>query len=215
MAGLVFESAIFFTYASSIWRHVLVSVDGQRPPEKQDVRLRIMRHIMHPTLALLHTQVSPFCLWHQVCFGHHFGQVFGQHHVAIFEFFIRVLVRVVDVLFGHFEGPIWRSWKLKLRGKVNYYMEFCVWHPGRNSSRPWGKLPLACHSRDKLHVNLMPCSLFSTLKWLNWAHWGQEWEKWQELREPCLKWIKGGKNYSFQDESRKLKLKNNLKINFL
>ncbi len=54
-------------------------------------------------LALLHAQVPPLCLAHEVGLGHQLGQVLGQHHVAVLELVVVVLVGVVDVLVRHLE----------------------------------------------------------------------------------------------------------------
>ena len=73
----------------------------QRPPEHQNVLLRPVLHIVNPAQALLHPEVPPLCLRHEVSLGDQFGQVLGQHHVAVLVRIIIILVTVIDFLVGH------------------------------------------------------------------------------------------------------------------
>lgn len=75
-----------------------------RSSEEEDMRLRLVSHVVDPALALLNTQVPPLLLRHEVCPGNHLGQIFGQHHVPVLELVVVVLVGVVDVLARHLES---------------------------------------------------------------------------------------------------------------
>lgn len=50
---------------------------GQGASEQQDVWLWLVDHVMHPSLALLDPQISPFRLWHQMGLGDTLGKVLG------------------------------------------------------------------------------------------------------------------------------------------
>ena len=56
---------------------------------------------MHPAQALLDAQVPPLRLGHEVRLRHELGEVLGEHHVAVLELVVSVLVAVVDVLLRH------------------------------------------------------------------------------------------------------------------
>lgn len=43
--------------------------------EQQDVRLRLVDHVVDPAVALLDAEAAPFRLAHQVCLGHQFRDV--------------------------------------------------------------------------------------------------------------------------------------------
>ena len=77
------------------------SLLGEGPPEQQDVLLRPVEHVVHPAQALLDAQVPPLRLGHQVRLRHELGEVPGEHHVAVLELVVSVLVAVVDVLLRH------------------------------------------------------------------------------------------------------------------
>jgi len=73
----------------------------QRPPEHQDVGLRLVQHVVDPAQALLHPEVPPLGLGHEVSLGDQLGQVLWQLNVAVLVHIIRILVTVVDVLVRH------------------------------------------------------------------------------------------------------------------
>lgn len=54
------------------------SCAGDRPPEQQNVRLRLVLHVVDPAARLLHTNCPPFLLAHQVL-GQQPHQLLGQH----------------------------------------------------------------------------------------------------------------------------------------
>ena len=74
---------------------------GNGPSEEQNVRLRLVEHVVDPALALLNSQLPPLLLGHEVGLGDEFGEVLGQHDVPVLELVIEVLVGVVDLLAGH------------------------------------------------------------------------------------------------------------------
>ena len=51
-------------------------------PEEEDVRLGSVHHVVDPAGRLLHAQVAPLRLGHQVSLGHQLRNVWGQHHVS-------------------------------------------------------------------------------------------------------------------------------------
>ncbi|QQP56562.1 Cyclin-dependent kinases regulatory subunit, partial [Caligus rogercresseyi] len=58
----------------------------------EDVRLRFVRHVVDPSLALLYAQMRP---------GNQLGQLTRKHDVTVFKLVVVVLVRVVNLLGAH------------------------------------------------------------------------------------------------------------------
>lgn len=73
---------------------------GQGSSKHQNVGFWIMLHVVNPSLALLHTETSPFRLRHQFT-GNQFCNFFWKHHMSIFVLVISVFVWVINVLVGH------------------------------------------------------------------------------------------------------------------
>jgi len=69
--------------------------------EKQNVGLRSVEHVVDPTRTLLHSQVAPLGLGHQMSVGHLVGNVLGQLHVPILKVIVCVLLRVPNVIHWH------------------------------------------------------------------------------------------------------------------
>jgi len=91
----------------------------QRPPEHQDVLLGPVLHVVNPAQALLHPEVPPFGLGHEMSLGDQLGQVLGQHHVAVLVLIIVILVTVVDFLVGHGGKTTCRTFVTKFLGHLN------------------------------------------------------------------------------------------------
>ena len=89
---------------------------------------RIMGHVVDPSLTLLNSNASPFGFRHQMRFWNHFGQVFRQHHMAIFKFFVRIFVGIINVFAWHsvIQARIWsfRLIYVKKCIKTYFFVEF-------------------------------------------------------------------------------------------
>eukprot|EP00302_Diacronema_sp_CCMP2436_P028816 CAMPEP_0179950400 /NCGR_PEP_ID=MMETSP0983-20121128/22913_1 /TAXON_ID=483367 /ORGANISM="non described non described, Strain CCMP 2436" /LENGTH=210 /DNA_ID=CAMNT_0021860333 /DNA_START=68 /DNA_END=701 /DNA_ORIENTATION=+ len=72
-------------------------VRATRPAEEQDVRLRLVDAVMHPSAALLHAETAPLVLQQQLALGHLLRHVLGQNHVPVLKVVIAVLVGILDV----------------------------------------------------------------------------------------------------------------------
>lgn len=97
-----FVSLITFDVVANL----LLLTDGllalrQRSTEQQDVGFRLVDHVMNPAVTLLHADVSPFRLGHQVRLGHAGGDLLRQDDVPILERLVEVFVAVVDVVGRH------------------------------------------------------------------------------------------------------------------
>ena len=79
--------------------------------------LWLVQHVVDPSQALLHTNVPPLNLGHQVGLGDQLGQVLWEHHVPVLELLVSVLVTVVNVLVRH--GVV----VLRLEGCTTYNSE--------------------------------------------------------------------------------------------
>ena len=92
------------------------------------MRFRIMGHVVNPSLTLLNSNASPFGFRHQMRFWNHFGQVFRQHHMAIFKFFVRIFVGIINVFAWHsvIQARIWsfRLIYVKKCIKTYFFVEF-------------------------------------------------------------------------------------------
>ena len=74
-------------------------------PEEENMRLREVHAVVDPPDALLHPEVPPLGLRHEVVSRNQLRQLLRQDDVAVLEVLVLVLVRVVDlvldVLVGH------------------------------------------------------------------------------------------------------------------
>ena len=74
-------------------------------PEEENMRLREVHAVVDPPDALLHPEVPPLGLRHEVIPRHQLRQLLRQDDVTVLEVLVLVLVRVVDlvldVLVGH------------------------------------------------------------------------------------------------------------------
>ena len=86
---------------SHLDREILTSSLGQLSPEEKNVRLGLVKHVVHPAQTLLDPEVPPLGLGHEVGLGDELGEVLGQHHVTVLVLVVRVLVAVVNVFLRH------------------------------------------------------------------------------------------------------------------
>lgn len=86
-------------WKSSLW----ISANGSS--EQQNMRLRFMKLIMHPSSWLLDTNSSPLIFWQQFVSGNLFVDISGEDDMTIFVVIVLVLVWVFDFVWvvGHFE----------------------------------------------------------------------------------------------------------------
>lgn len=73
----------------------------QRSSEEQDVRFRLVNHVMHPSLTLLNTQIPPFCLGHQMGLRDSFSNVLRKHDMPVLELIVVVFIGVINLLVRH------------------------------------------------------------------------------------------------------------------
>ena len=78
-----------------------VHLVGDRSTEQQNVWLRFVCHVVHPSLALLNPKLSPLGLGHEVRLGNKLGKILRQHNVAVFVLVVEVFVRIVNILGRH------------------------------------------------------------------------------------------------------------------
>lgn len=76
--------------------------------EHKYVRFWLVHHIMHPSLALLHTDGSPFCFWHQMIFWHKLGNIFRKYHMSVLIINVKIFVWIVYLLCRHFRKIKWQ-----------------------------------------------------------------------------------------------------------
>ncbi|GET91716.1 cyclin-dependent kinase regulatory subunit [Leishmania tarentolae] len=68
-----------------------------RALEEQHVGLRLVNHVVHPPLRLLHAQLPPLHLTHEATGGDEAGKVLWENHVTVLEHVIVVLVTVQNL----------------------------------------------------------------------------------------------------------------------
>ena len=62
------------------------------------MRLRKVHAVVNPPDALLHPEVPPLCLCHEVISRHQLRQLLRQDDVTILEILVFILVRVMDLV---------------------------------------------------------------------------------------------------------------------